>query len=116
MEETVAALLQLYPNGAVPLAALATTVPLLRPQSVCVGVTITVGNGVVVTVAESVNEQLLASVTVTLYVPPTALLRFCVVAPLFHVYAYGNVPPLMDTFTAPLAAWHVALTGAALAV
>ena len=52
-----------------------------------------------------VAVQLLASVTVTQYVPATRLFRSCVVAPPVHKYVYGVAPPvtvrLIDPFAPP---------------
>ena len=46
-----------------------------------------------VNVIDIVSVHKLASVTVTLYVPAIRLLISCVVAPVFHKYVYGFVPP-----------------------
>lgn len=43
-----------------------------------------------------------ASVTVTVYVPFESPDKFCVVAPLFHAYVNGAVPPVTVNVTVPL--------------
>ena len=47
-----------------------------------------------VIVAEAVLVQLLASVTVTVYVPAARPVRSCVVMPPVQKYVYGETPPL----------------------
>ena len=46
--------------------------------------------------------QLLASVTVTVYVPATNPVMFCVVIPLLHKYCIGAVPPLNVSVVLPV--------------
>jgi len=47
-----------------------------------------------VKVCDEVHE--LASVTVTVYVPATRLEILADVAPVFHLYEYGALPPVTD--------------------
>ena len=49
-----------------------------------------------------VAVQPLASVTVTLYVPPVRLVAVAVVCELFHSYVYGVVPPFAVTVAEPV--------------
>ena len=53
-------------------------------------------------VTDVVVEQLLASVTVTLYVPAAKLDKSSLVAPLDHRYVYAVVPPDTDKLAAPV--------------
>ena len=52
-------------------------------------------------VCEAVAEQVLASVTVTVYVPAVSVLMLCVEAPLLQLNNSGNVPPLTVRLMAP---------------
>ena len=68
-----------------PDVTFAVTEPLASPQLAFVGVSVIVGSGESFTVAVVVAVQLLASVTVTVYVLDTTLLKSYVVAPLLQL-------------------------------
>ena len=87
---------QEYVYGAVPPAGVKLMLPVLFPKHNTLTWVVDKESGAwgSVIVALIVAVQLLASVTVTLYVPATKLLMSCVVAPLLQTYVYNGVPPV----------------------
>ncbi len=80
-----AALLQLYVYGVVPLVMLDVMDPFGLPHVASVGASVTAGGVEGATVALAVVVQLLASVTVTVYVPAAMPVKFWVVAALLQL-------------------------------
>src|SRR5678815_4798945 len=100
----VAPLLHAYVNGAVPPATVRSIDPVDAPlqfASTCVSDN-TMAAGSAITILFSVCVHPPASVTVTLYVPAGIPVTSCVVAPLFHAYVNGPVPPVTERSIEPV--------------
>ena len=102
MSSVVSPLLQLKVYGAVAPFAVRFIAPLFSPHLAFVTADEIVIAEEPVTVMDEVAVQLLALVTVTLYVPAARPVLFCVVRPLLQAKVYGAFAPLGVRFIAPL--------------
>ena len=89
-----------------PPVAVAVTDPLFWPQLADVLLVFIVMITGCVMIFVALVLQLFASVTVTVYVPATNPVLFCVVIPLLHKYCNGAVPPLTVRVILPLPPLH----------
>jgi hypothetical protein len=104
LSSVVTPLPQLNEYGAVPPVAVRLAAPVELPKQrtfVPEMLAASAAAGCVMT-TEAVVEQLLASVTVTEYVPAVKFARSSVVAPFDHRYVYAVVPPDTDKLAAPV--------------
>ena len=65
-------------------------------------VQVKIGKGLTVKVPEADVAHPFESVTVTVYDPPVDVVMEEVVAPVFQLYVYGDVPPVTDAVSVPL--------------
>jgi hypothetical protein len=86
----------------VPPVAVALTEPLFCPQLAEVLLVVNVISDGCVIIFVALVLQLLASVTVTVYVPAAKPPMFWVVRPLLHKYVMGAVPPLIVSVILPV--------------
>ena len=108
-----ALLLHKYVYGAVPPLTVKSILPVAFPLHntfTCVVINAKATAGWVI-VTDIVSVQPFVSVTTTVYVPIPMFCKSCVVAPVFHAYVYGDVPPVGVKLMLPVVSpWHSTFT------